>query len=350
VRPDDLETLTELRSATTAVLTEAIGHGATVALLDAPNQRNVGDSLIWVGELEYFRTLGLRLAYVADRRTYDAAELRRALPPDGVILIHGGGNFGDLWDGHQQHREQVARDFPDRKIVQLPQSVWFESPEKAALANAVLGGHPDFTLLVRDSESEGRAAAQLPDVRRRYCWDMALGWSAPTRASAAAPGAAPVLVIARTDHEGSSGLGDLDLADEIGAEVHVADWTSAELDTLSWRLARLVPRAAHRYRFVRGPLLRPLVNASFRWINAANIRGGIRLYRDRRYAIVDRLHAHVLAVLLDLDHVLLDNNYGKLGAVYRDYSSRFSTASYADRPQQAVELAAEALGRARAVR
>lgn len=343
MRSTDLETLSELRSETARVLAEVIGTDTTVALLDAPNQRNVGDSLIWAGELAYFRRLGLRLIYVADRRSYDAAELRRALPAGGVILIHGGGNFGDLWDGHQQHREQIARDFPDRKIVQLPQSVWFGSAQRAAEADTVLGGHPDFTLLVRDSESDERAAAQLPTVRRRYCWDMALGWSAPTQRPAAEPSTEPVLLIARTDLEGASGIGEAPLDAAVGAPVHVADWTSSELDTLAWRLSRLVPRAAHKYRFVRGPVFRPLLNASFRWINEANVRGGVRLYRDRRYVIVDRLHAHILSVLLGVDHVLLDNSYGKLGAVYRDYSNRFSTASYASRPQQAVELAAAAM-------
>lgn len=121
-------------------------------------------------------------------------------------------------------------DFPDHKIVQLPQSVWFTSAERAQQANRVLGAHPDFTLLVRDRESEGRAAAQLPDVARRYCWDMALGWTPPSGKLRQRKGG--VLVLARTDSEGASGLGNMDVETALGHDVVVADWTSDQVDTL----------------------------------------------------------------------------------------------------------------------
>ena len=58
------------------------------------------------------------------------------------------------------------------------------------------------------------------------------------------------------------------------------------------------------------------MRASFTWINRANVRSGVRLYEGRRLIIVDRLHAHILASLMGIDHVMLDNNYRKLGAVF----------------------------------
>ncbi|MDO7866978.1 polysaccharide pyruvyl transferase family protein [Nocardioides jiangxiensis] len=344
MRERDRSTLEELRSRTLDVLVDVIGRGATVALLDAPNQRNVGDSMIWAGEVAYFRRLGLKVVYVADLQSYDTDVLRRTLPADGVILLHGGGNVGDLWRGHQKHREQVARDFRDRKIVQLPQSVWFSEEKYAANANRILGAHPDFTLLVRDRETEERAAAWLPDVPRRYCWDMALGWD--PRPSRKQHGGAPALVVARTDHEGASGLGTADLASDLGVAADVRDWTSPELDTLGWRLARAVPRIARRWPALRRwHLFQVLLRASFGWINRANVRSGVRLYAGRRVVVVDRLHAHVLAVLMGIDHVMLDNSYRKLGAVFDDYTHRFSTAAYAHDRTEAIDLARTILNR-----
>ncbi|WP_296667980.1 polysaccharide pyruvyl transferase family protein, partial [Demequina sp.] len=326
--PADAAVLAEIRASTLAVLEEVVGRGARVAVLDAPNQRNVGDSMIWAGEVAYFRALGLDVAYVADIDSYRADAVRAAVPEDGVVLLHGGGNFGDLWRGHQSHRERIAKELPDRRIVQLPQSIWFEEPKRAANANRIIGGHPDFTLLVRDHESEARAAEQLPAVPRRYCWDMALGWT-PTRS----PGPAPereVLVLAREDKEGASGLDGAAVEAAAGVPVEVADWTSATLDTAAWRAARRVPALAKRRPgLLRSRAFRRLLAASIGWINEANVRAGVSLYRGRRLVVVDRLHAHVLAVLLGIDHVMLDNNYGKLGAVFRDYTHRFSTASYA---------------------
>jgi pyruvyl transferase EpsO len=341
VHREDEAVLRELRSATVEVLTEVIGVGRTVALLDAPTQRNVGDSMIWAGSVEYFRHLRLKVVHVADLTNYDSRSLRGQLPEDGVILLSGGGNLGDIWPGHQRHRERVVADFPDRKIVQLPQSILFASPENAARANAVLGAHPDFTLLVRDRDTEARARRDLGDVHARFCCDLALGWDPSPRLRTRSAG--PVLVIARTDDEGGSGLGQQDVAGALGRPVTVADWTSREFDPWTWRALRLLWVAGRRWGRLRR--VRPfaaLLSASYTWLNRANLRKGLDLYAGRELVVVDRLHAHVLAVLLGIDHVLLDNSYGKLGAVYRDYTGRFSTAAYARDPEEALLLAGEA--------
>jgi pyruvyl transferase EpsO len=53
------------------------------------------------------------------------------------------------------------------------------------------------------------------------------------------------------------------------------------------------------------------------------------MYAWARVIVVDRLHAHVLAVLLGTPHVVMDNNYRKISAIYEEYSGEFSTAHYA---------------------
>ncbi|MFP3422324.1 polysaccharide pyruvyl transferase family protein, partial [Bacillus sp. SIMBA_161] len=55
-------------------------------------------------------------------------------------------------------------------------------------------------------------------------------------------------------------------------------------------------------------------------INRCNVEDAIRLYSGRDVIIVDRLHAHVLASLMGINNVLLDNNYRKLGGVFDDYT------------------------------
>lgn len=335
--------LHQIRLATIDVLADVIGTGRDVALLQAPNQRNVGDTLIWLGEREYFRALGLRLRHVSDLGGYSADAVRASLPDGGVVLVHGGGNFGDVWYGHQLHRERVVRDLPDLPIVQLPQSVYFGSPTKAGQANTELGAHPDLTLLVRDQGSLARAEQELPDVETRYCWDMALGWQPPRRT----PGRTVrrPLVLARTDHEAVSGLNLVDLGAELGTPVDRADWRSLGPDAVAWQLLRVLPRLAHRVPALRRPVFQPLVRASLDAINAINVHGGMRLLRDRPVAIVDRLHAHILAALLEVPHVALDNSYGKISTVYAEYTHVLRTARFApdlnDALNQARSLVAE---------
>lgn len=343
--PADARHLRGIREQTLAILRETIGEGTQIALLDVSNQRNAGDSLIYGGQRAYFRSLGLRLRYAADMRGYTAAALRRALP-EGVVLLQGGGNFGDLWPGHQKFRDRVARDLPDYRIVQLPQSVHFNCAERAARTNEVLGSHPDFTLLLRDTESMRRAAADTPQLNARFCPDAALGWDPPRSWTTPTGRAAEILVIRRKDKEGSSGLSSVKPGWIPGVRLRRTDWTLQGWPRRRWVSARAVLR--WQEGLAAGPdLLRRLhtrlpsglARGLLSTVNQANIDGALRIYAGTGLAVVDRLHAHILACLLGVEHIVLDNSYGKVGAVYRDYTGGFSTAHYATSLDEAAAFA-----------
>jgi hypothetical protein len=97
-----------------------------VALVGFPHHWNIGDSVIWAGTLQVLRELGIPVRYVCTPKTYDAAELRLHLPA-GPVLLTGGGNFGDVYLDEVALRRRVFEDFPDRHVIQLPQSIWFRS-------------------------------------------------------------------------------------------------------------------------------------------------------------------------------------------------------------------------------
>jgi pyruvyl transferase EpsO len=144
-----------------------------------------------------------------------------------------------------------------------------------------------------------------------------------------------VLVIARADKESASGLNDVQQGWLGSYPLRVTDWGLHRSDPMGWRFARLVARAHHKLVAARRKLPIPvptlpqaILQRVIRHINASNVRSAVSLYSSARVIVVDRLHAHVLALLLGIDHVLLDNNYRKLGAVFDDYSGVFSTATY----------------------
>lgn len=43
-----------------------------------------------------------------------------------VILLHGGGNFGDIYGSSQKFRKDVIELYPDNKIIILPQTIYFK--------------------------------------------------------------------------------------------------------------------------------------------------------------------------------------------------------------------------------
>lgn len=330
----DAAQLKHIRRRTMDVLRVAIGDARDVAVVDAPNQRNIGDSLIWEGELQYLREMGCRIRYVSDIRCFDARALAKRLPDDGVVLLHGGGNFGDIWTGHQGHREAVVATLHQYRVVQLPQSIFFADSDNAARANRILGAHPDFVVLLRDSLSIERAHQQLPDVTVRFCPDMALGWEPPPRSDDHAQ-PSEIVAIARADREASSGLRGVSQNWIPGHRVNVTDWGLHARDPLRWRLARAGLRLQHilvagrRKTGIPVPALpQRFVLSLLKTTNIMNVRSALRLYARAKALVVDRLHAHVLALLLGLDHVLLDNNYRKLAGVFKDYTGVFTTARY----------------------
>src|SRR5437870_7742131 len=87
-----------------ATLRPILPSGLRCALVGFPNHSNVGDSAIWLGEKAYLRRRGISVAYACDTST-DSQEDLRARVKDGVILLHGGGNLGDLWLDQQHLRE-----------------------------------------------------------------------------------------------------------------------------------------------------------------------------------------------------------------------------------------------------
>jgi Polysaccharide pyruvyl transferase len=111
-------------------------------------------------------------SYVSDTKSYSSRVLRAKLGRDDPILIHGGGNLGDLWPRHQQLREQVIRDFPNRPILQLPQSIHFGDRSGLERAKRVFEGHPNLhsEMVGTMQEAGAPASCVLPLADSRTGW------------------------------------------------------------------------------------------------------------------------------------------------------------------------------------
>ncbi|MCY7286993.1 MAG: hypothetical protein LH624_01750 [Cryobacterium sp.] len=101
---------TQLNQRLDGVLARLLQPGSRVALLGFPNHGNVGSAL-WLGARATLARPGIDVVYVCEWRSYREEELRHCLGSVDTILLNGGGNFGDLWDGQQQLREAVLEQF-----------------------------------------------------------------------------------------------------------------------------------------------------------------------------------------------------------------------------------------------
>ncbi len=289
-----------LGAAIDAALRPWVPSDGRLALLDFPDYSNVGDAAIWLGELTYLRRQhGVRPAYVCHLENYDPEALRRSLPA-GPIFLSGGGNFGDLWPGFQEFRERVLADFPDRTVVQLPQSIHFQSQRRQERTARAIQAHGDVVLMVRDEASRDLAERHF-DCRVELVPDMAfalgpLAW--PRKPEL------PRLGLLRNDRER---LHDVAHAD---ATLPRADWVDGDVcgQTVRRRaLLRLLPELGLA---ARDPMARR--EHLYGHLAAARVARGLHLLTGAETVVSDRLHGHVLCTLLGQRHTLLDNNYGKI--------------------------------------
>ena len=192
------------------VLKPLLTKGEPVALLDFPNYANVGDSAIWLGEKAILQKLGVNVGHACEMGTYSREGLTKKIK-SGAILIQGGGNFGDLWPKHQAFREKVITDFPQHKIIQLPQSIYFKDVESLKRTRTIVNNHSNFVLLVRDRNSFTLARNEF-NCECYLCPDMAFGLGALNRINAPD---CDILCLSRTDVESTGRIasnlgGDID--------------------------------------------------------------------------------------------------------------------------------------------
>ncbi|RUV60826.1 exopolysaccharide biosynthesis protein, partial [Mesorhizobium sp. M5C.F.Ca.IN.020.29.1.1] len=278
-----------------------------LAILDFPDIRNCGDSAIWLGEMAYLKDrYDKRPAYVSRMRDFSAEDLERAVPT-GPIFIHGGGNFGDLWITHQDFRERVLEQFPNRRIIQFPQSIHYKSQERRERSARIIGGHKNFVLLVRDEESKAFAEKHF-DCEVRLCPDMAfcIGALEPEASEF------PVLAMLRADLEKA---GDADRS--AYPDIPMEDWITESARQV--RIAKAIGAASALLA------LKP-AEVRLRKLDAAahnRFRRGIRQISRGRAIVTDRLHVHICSLLIGRPHAVLDNSYGKI----RRFMAAFSGGS-----------------------
>lgn len=298
-----------------------------VALVDYPDHANVGDSAIWLGETAWLRARDLTPAYVSTIRAHDHGALAAAVPA-GTILLHGGGNFGTLWKAHQDFRLAMLERFPNRPVVQLPQSIFFDDAAAIAACARAIERHGKFTLCVRDEPSLEFARRHFP-CETLLVPDMAFAIGPLARQ----PAAADIFCLLRTDHE-KTGPHESRLGPP---RAITGDWLEDDRGALrrtaiGTRLLTLTnpPNMARVRHYERQALSR--------------LRRGVAQLSQGRVVITDRLHGHILSTLLGIPHVALDNSYRKIGNFIDAWTGRVDILRTATSLDEAAAEAAELLG------
>jgi exopolysaccharide biosynthesis predicted pyruvyltransferase EpsI len=74
-------------------------------------------------------------------------------------------------------------------------------------------------------------------------------------------------------------------------------------------------------------------------VSREHLRRGIELLSSAAVVVTDRLHAHVLSLLLGIPHVVTDNVSGKIRSFYETWTSESELVTWADSLEQGLQIA-----------
>lgn len=294
-------------------------------LYDIPNHRNIGDQLIYQGELDFLKTFPFKCVDKCSVSYNFKKQINAEL-----ILLHGGGNFGDIYPFHQNFREKIVSQNHDKRIVLFPNSVQFNSKENLAKSAALFNAHPNMVICVRDTNSFDLLSKHFNKCKILLLPDMAFCSSYQKSLKVTKE----LAIIRRNDFE----LKEKDTNVTTG-NYDVIDWSTFDnsfrekLHLYYYSLNRIASEfilKLTKKNSVYGLL--PLRKEK------EYVESGVKLLSNYNFIISTRLHGHILSLLLGIPSIIVDNNYGKNKRFYDTWLTNIPNSYYADTIEQALEI------------
>ena len=284
------------------ILLDNIIRGRNCILLDWPAYPNVGDHLIWLGaKIILKKYLGLSVKYQSSYLNADIKEIEKHF--DSVIVFTGGGNFGDLYIHHQKFREDIATKFADRDVIFLPQTIEFTDQSNLENTRRILNPLKNLSIFTRDVKSWSISKTFVESGNSHLAIDCAFALISvlPRILKSMPPCASQPIYLMRRDREAVTN----DMC--APSDALVIDWIAE--DSLDWILSD----ADTRY-LVDDLELFNIIDEEWEYRSLEHLIRAVYLFGRASYVVTDRLHAHILALLLGVKCRVIDNSYGKNSA------------------------------------
>lgn len=307
-------------------------------LLDIPDHKNIGDNLIWAGELAYLDRLPYKMLYTANLHLCQLSKV----PVGSTILLHGGGNFGDIWRIVQDFRNKVIQQFPRNKIIIMPQTVHYDNEALLQSDAAILNRHPDLTICARDQRSYGILKKHFFNANILLLPDAAFCLDCDEYIQSEKTGKA--LILERVDKELADGFNLKALVNEKaqGKTIEIKDWPTFNITRWEERLENWRNKAdiILSKGLINAPVFNSLVDHRYglksRKAMESYIQKGIEFINEYDEIYTTRLHGFILAVLLNKKVYVIDNYYGKNSGFFDTWMGGFSNVYLMAKSPKAV--------------
>ena len=270
--------------------------GRRCFIIDLANHPNIGDLAISSSELAFLDRYfgGAVVAFAQGEFWGNVAWLEGNIRPDDLIVLHGGGNMGDIYAEHEMTRCAVIDRFPEVRTIIFPQTIDYPNRRSPVLrlSQKVYGRAGRLTLFARERRSYDLMRQLYPGADVRIVPDIVVGsYMVPACALDRDRARSGVLLALRNDWERNL---DADGRQRIVGSARAVDGAVVSTDTTAPQLAPPIPRDA--------------------WDRIVGAK--LEEFACARAVITDRLHGMVFAALAGTPCVVLSNSNHKVRGVY----------------------------------
>ena len=282
-----------------------------VILTDLPYHKNIGDILIWGGEIEYLKHRKIKCLSQTSFHTFNFP----VLPDNVTILLHGGGNFGDLYRVCQDFRLKVIQTYPKNKIVMFPQSSYYRDLTLMRKDAQIFAQHKSLYLCARDrntfsmmKETFSNHILLVPDMA--LFLDCSMLRTIASSDNTEFQGK-KVCWIKRKDTEYRSENEPI-----LNTNLVVSDWPTFERTNVSfWVLEKLLGiQRRIKFKCIHRVLGELIDYYAGNYIRPYAIKLGCQFINQFSEVISSRLHGMILALLLSKSVIYQDNISCKLSS------------------------------------
>lgn len=225
---------------------------------------------------------------------------------DDIILLQGGGNFGDLWRINQDFRLKVIKSFPNNRIIILPQTIYYNKKSNIEKDAQIINNHNNITICARDKKSFDVIGSYFPNAKKLLLPDMAF-YINKSDIICHYKNKNKNLVLKRNDHE-SIPDNKFDFIKNNTELYEFRDWPTLEksdsiqlMGTLLLKTNNLV---RNKLSFITDMYYQNLYKHLM-------IKKGVKFILSYNNIYTTRLHVAILCVLLEKKCFFIDNSYGK---------------------------------------
>ena len=295
---------------------------------DYPMHLNVGDLLIYAGTEAFFKEYNINIRLRRCLQTFDINEVKKNITKSTTIICHGGGNLGDLYPLLQKLREELVINFPNNRIILLPQTGYFSNQDEMKKSAAIFSAHKDCHLFARDLptlellKNFSDKVILCPDMAHQLYGEFPLKNKVESLEK-------NKLYFLRKDIEASQL--EKNIESTLSASAVVKDWDDI-VTSNDIMYARIYSKLARISNISHLSIFKDKINDLWYKHTLNIIERARNEFMKYDLVVTSRLHGHIFSCLLGIPNQVCDNSYGKNLGYYNqwtkdiDYAEKYQGA------------------------